>query len=677
MTGSSPISRLWTVLGAALSALPLVLVLVSAALALDLTPGERAEVPGVDIRYVEDPGAAMTLEQALAADQSGETTPIPGDSVDFGLVFGSYWLFVTLANDTGEAGTWYVATRAPFVPDLHIHLQSDGGGLSTLLESSYDTPHADRPIDHRFLVSAPFQLAPGERADLAIQLRTGGVSSLPFTIESAESLRGLLTFDAALTGIFYAFSAAAILFFVLFSVAARQSLGLLHAGLLAMALLLLAQIDGLTFQFLWPAFPVWNAYAALPIWLAICAFGFYVAGVHREMFTPSPRFRRFTIVMTAISLGMIVLVPFAPLGPLAITAYAMLALMLVCQAWGALAMVQQTGGVGRTGMSGAAIMALGVTTMIGLSLAGVQMPPLLVNNAHRIFYLFISLTTMLTFVGFVMRLRRDHEGALEREVAAARRDAELNRELFESEKRYARARDLADTRQRRLAAASHDIKQPLASLRLSLDALVADGDPGVRKGLKEAFDYLEGLTGTYIAEAREGPESERDAPQEEAMPDAPDQSEPYPLSLVTDTVDQMFRDEAAGKGLAFRSRGSGRLITVPVLPLMRLVNNLVANAVKHTADGTISVLSGEAEGHVYLEVTDTGPGMTPEALAEFRQAGRKGEDSAGEGLGLAIADEVTRGLGLTLEIDTEPGRGTRMRILVPPRFVHTDRSASA
>ncbi len=664
-------------LGAALSALPLVLVLVSAALAFDLTPGERAQVPGVEIRYLEDSGAAMTLEQALAADRSGEATPIPGDSVDFGLVFGSYWLFVTIANDTNDAGTWYVATRAPFVPDLHIHLQSDDGRQSTLLESSYDTPHADRPIDHRFLVSAPFQLTPGERADLAIQLRTGGVSTLPFTIETVESLRGLLTFDAALTGIFYAFSAAAILFFVLFSIAVRQSLGLLHAGLLAMALVLLAQIDGLTFQFLWPAFPVWNAYAALPIWLAICAFGFYVAGVHRDTFTPSPRFRRLTTVMTAVSLGMIVLVPFAPLGPLALAAYAMLALMLVCQAWGALAMVRQTGGVGRTGMSGAAIMALGVTTMIGLSLAGVQMPPLLVNNAHRIFYLFISLTTMLTFVGFVMRLRRDHEGALEREVEAARRDAELNRELFESEKKYARARDLADTRQRRLAAASHDIKQPLASLRLSLDALVADGDPGVRKGLKEAFDYLEGLTGTYMAEAREGPESERDAAQGEATPDAPDQSEPYPLSLVTDTVDQMFRDEAAGKGLAFRSRGSGQLITVPVLPLMRLVNNLVANAVKHTAAGTISVLSGEAEGHVYLEVTDTGPGMTPEALAEFRQAGRKGVDSAGEGLGLAIADEVTRGLGLSLEIDTEPGRGTRMRILVPAHFVHTDRSASA
>ncbi len=55
-----------------------------------------------------------------------------------------------------------------------------------------------------------------------------------------------------------------------------------------------------------------------------------------------------------------------------------------------------------------------------------------------------------------------------------------------------------------------------------------------------------------------------------------------PLSLVTGTVDQVFREEAVAKGLKFACTGTDDQIAVPVLPLLRLVSNLTSNAVKYT-----------------------------------------------------------------------------------------------
>ena len=55
-------------------------------------------------------------------------------------------------------------------------------------------------------------------------------------------------------------------------------------------------------------------------------------------------------------------------------------------------------------------------------------------------------------------------------------------------------------RQRQLATASHDLKQPITSLRLSFDHLADHMEPPVRRRLAEAFDYMEALSNSYLAE---------------------------------------------------------------------------------------------------------------------------------------------------------------------------------
>lgn len=667
-----PNSPLWRALAATLLLAASILAVGTAAPALDLRPEERAQVPGAEISYLRDPDRAMPVDQAIAAFDRGEAEPIARDSAQFGQTFDRFWLFIDVTNTRTEAGNWSVATRAPYVPGLQIYLRRQASEPLELLDLAFDAPFDDRVIANRLLISAPFTLEAGESADLVIGYNAGGGSSLPFSIESDISLRDLLVEDSAISGVFYAFSVASILFFALGSIVMRVLSGLLYSALFAISLLFMAQVDGLAFQFLWPDWPIWNAWAALPLLLLMSGFGFFVAGFHRHAMVPSPRFRWISYGLALLCVVMIALVPFAPLGPMMIAGYVLVAAMFGAQIMANVPMMRKQRGRGLSGVVGLVIAAVAVVVLIVMLLADIPVPALLLSNNHRIIYLLISLTTMLTMAGYVMQLRRDHEQALEREVVAAQRDAALNRELFETERNYARARDIAALRQRQLASATHDIRQPLASLRLSLDSLVGEGDAGIRGRLKEAFDYLEDLTGTYLADAREEPEiddepvTDEDEPAAETADEPLELAEPYPVSLITGTVDQMFREEAVSKGLAYHVTGSERQITVPVLPLMRLVSNLVSNAVKYTVEGSVSVTAGEAEGDLVIAVEDTGPGMAPDTLAALRQAGNKGENSQGEGLGLAIADDVAAKLGITVDVESVPGRGTCFRVLMPP-----------
>ena len=639
---------------------------VTPAPATELEPGQRADLPGREIAYIEDPDGRLTFEQALTAFDAGSVAPVPGDTVDFGNAFSTFWLFVRLDNVGDAPGTWHVALFAPFFPAVAAWVRHADGSLTMMLDTSVYEPFARRPVPHRSMISGPFTLQPAEQAVLAIRFTAGGAAVLPFSLESEASLRDRLERDAVVTTAFYVFSLGGILFFAVFSYAVRAWTGLYYAVLFAFGTLLNAQIDGLTFQFLWPSWPQWNGIASLVLWYLVCAVGFLVAAAQRDSESPSPRFRLAARSLTVASIGVNALIPVVEPGVLVVVGYGLWVVMLLAHAIALQPLLRRpTGGLGKAGQIGVLTVALAVATLAGMFLAGVPVPPDVVYNAHRIVYLVTSLLTMAILLGFVVQLRRDHESALQRTVDVARRDATLNRELFEAEKNYARARDLAAQRQRQLATASHDIRQPLASLRLSLDTLVAGRDPEVRTRLKDAFDYLEGLTGTYLAEARERPDSGADASAAEDGSEPEDAVEPYPLSLITGTVEQMFREEAVSKGLGFDCTGSELQIAVPVLPLLRLVSNLVANAVRYTVVGNVTVSAGATEDGAFIAVADTGPGMSAEALADFRQAGRKGDASQGEGLGLAIGDDIARDLGVTLAVESTPGKGTRCWIVVP------------
>jgi len=275
-------------------------------------------------------------------------------------------------------------------------------------------------------------------------------------------------------------------------------------------------------------------------------------------------------------------------------------------------------------------------------------------------------------------LRAVGDGARDVRVRAGGRDelAELAAEanamiarLGEEE----RARDAADRARRELVAAvSHDLRTPLASLRLLVESIedgVATGETRERY-LREMRTHVRALS-VLIDDLFE-------LSRLEAGEIAWSVHEIEVGELVSETVSAL-RAQAAARGVAVRAElpSGGVLAEANAEKLQRVLFNLIVNAIRHTpADGSVVVRAragaAVAGGAVEVEVADDGAGVAPEERERvFEPFYRGGSDAAarsgdGAGLGLAVARAIVEAHGGRIWLEPVAPRGTRVRFTLRP-----------
>ena len=138
---------------------------------------------------------------------------------------------------------------------------------------------------------------------------------------------------------------------------------------------------------------------------------------------------------------------------------------------------------------------------------------------------------------------------------------------------------------------------------------------------------------------------------------------------VLHSVREMFAAEAEGKGLDLRLRLATGDRVVSVFALMRVVSNLVSNAIKFTHEGRVLIALRPAGSGLRIEVHDDGPGLSEADFAQARKRNvRLAETSQygeGSGLGLAIADGIAAGEGWTLTLARRRPSGTSIILSIP------------
>lgn len=245
------------------------------------------------------------------------------------------------------------------------------------------------------------------------------------------------------------------------------------------------------------------------------------------------------------------------------------------------------------------------------------------------------------------------------------RVAERTRELSEANARLAAAdRD----KTRFLAAASHDLLQPLHAARLFSAALAREVPDRARalvgrvdNAIIAAEDLLRALLDI----------SKFDAGGVQARP------EPLLLGPFLADLVEGFRPMAEGKGLALRlgplgDSRSPRPMMVHTDPglLRSLLQNFVANALRYTLEGGVLVgvrwRRGVGSDELRIDVVDTGVGIAPDKReAIFDEFMRLGEvEAEGLGLGLALSRRIARLLGARIEVSSNPGRGSRFSLFL-------------
>ncbi|MEO8344198.1 MAG: ATP-binding protein [Betaproteobacteria bacterium] len=215
-----------------------------------------------------------------------------------------------------------------------------------------------------------------------------------------------------------------------------------------------------------------------------------------------------------------------------------------------------------------------------------------------------------------------------------------------------------------LAAASHDLRQPLHALGLYTAALAAHAHESPWRPLvinvQNAVEALEGQFAQLL-----------DLSRLEAGALTPERSR-VALAPLLARVAAEWRPQASAKGLVLRCAPTRLAVDSDAALLERMVRNLVANAVRYTTHGGI-VIGGRRHGaKVSVVVMDTGRGIAPEHRArifeEFYQV-RSGGDpmpaSGGMGLGLAIVRRLAELLGHPVAVTSRVGHGSSFRVDAP------------
>lgn len=244
--------------------------------------------------------------------------------------------------------------------------------------------------------------------------------------------------------------------------------------------------------------------------------------------------------------------------------------------------------------------------------------------------------------------------------ALTRENAEREQigEALRAAKEAAEAANLSKTRF--LAAASHDLLQPMNAAKLFLSTLeetqLAPEPAEIVRRLSGSFNSVESLLHALLEISRLDAGGAEYALAE------------FPISAVLEPLEHEFKPLAAARGLRFRVRPSKCMVRSDPRYFRRVAQNLVANAVTYTRQGAVLVGCRRRGDKVRFEVWDSGPGLKPEdherVFEEFQRLDSEHE-TRGMGLGLSIVRRACNLLGHELTLRSELGRGSIFSVDLP------------
>jgi two-component system, sensor histidine kinase len=248
-------------------------------------------------------------------------------------------------------------------------------------------------------------------------------------------------------------------------------------------------------------------------------------------------------------------------------------------------------------------------------------------------------------------------------VAAAIRDMTERRAINDA---LIAAREEADrannAKTRFLATASHDLRQPLQTIRLLNASMLTmtQGAPSLHVLLQTQEQAINGASRLL--------NSLLDITRLESGAVEP-QLVPVSIDAIFDDLAREFGPLAASKNLLLKFPDVRTVITTDRNLLTQLLQNLIGNALKYTANGGVRIVLTIDTDFLALDVEDSGVGIPEDKLDrifdEYYQVDPKGTQRSGVGLGLAIVREVSRLLGYSVAVSSRLGSGTRVRIRVP------------
>ena len=254
-----------------------------------------------------------------------------------------------------------------------------------------------------------------------------------------------------------------------------------------------------------------------------------------------------------------------------------------------------------------------------------------------------------------------------------RRVRERTAELMEANKALGEAKAKADEanldKTRFLAAASHDILQPLNAARLYVSSLVERKPPGemslLSRNIDTSLEAVEEILNALLDISRLDTGALK--PEFDILP----------IGELLQQLKVEFEPQAVEKGLTLHVIASSLYVRSDRRLLRRVLQNLVSNAIKYTDAGRVVLGCRRKGGAVIVEVHDTGPGIPLSKhgliFKEFERLYTGNKAVAGIGLGLSIVERIGRMLDHPIKLTSRPGYGSIFGVQLPVADAQTAR----
>jgi PAS domain S-box-containing protein len=240
-------------------------------------------------------------------------------------------------------------------------------------------------------------------------------------------------------------------------------------------------------------------------------------------------------------------------------------------------------------------------------------------------------------------------------VFAAVRDVSAQKELQQQLKEASRAKS------RFLAAASHDLRQPIQALTIlnsvARKSVTDQAHQSIIAKQQKSLDSMARLLNALL-----------DISKLEAGIVKPDITD-CAVQKIFDDLHAEFEEQARMKGLELIVEPCGDVARSDSRLLTQILENFISNAIRYTHDGFVRLRCMHQATYIRLEVLDTGLGIEPDEIGnifdEFHQATAGATRPEGLGLGLSIVKRTAELLGCDLDVDSKPGKGSAFSVVVP------------
>ena len=616
--------------------------------AIQLPVDERSSVfLGPYSKSLKETDGALTIEEV---QQLENWAPVGLPYMSFGGIKKPIWVRSRIKNISNEPITVRFDTRRVAFDYLDIWLVDPSTKeANQILQYNFKKPFSERPVQHRMLVvDAIFQ--PLEEKEAFIRYSGIYNSVLPIRVASPEAFEKADKHEIFWSAQFYGLFSAMIFLTVLASPLIGWRLSSSFAAFLVTGILTVLSTEGYIDQFVAPAVAGFGERLTDSIYLMHYTSILFLS---RYVFNLRERFR---LLDKLIVYSIILAVPltlfhfFIGINERTIFVPLVLFLRAIClvlhASVGIWALFNRQPGATAFAIGSLLITVSAVHMLVdetfGYPYGGI---PFIV----RLLITVEAAAFAIAIVRSVVEIKKERDSAVKADLEATREKLRLSTELQKSQKAYEQARGQAGHYLERLRSVGHDILQPLSSLRSTFQILPKQ-TPEEEKSIADAFNYLEAL-------ARDGVHAEAHAHGAKA------EEEEISVEKVLKSVAAMFKEEAEAKGISLNveSNAPGQTVQDPVT-LMRAVSNLVANSIRYTDEGSVTIRGASEESAVVISVTDTGRGMNSEELARFKTRNEKSSGSSGSGLGLAIVQEAAEAMAAQLSFNSQPGQGTSVTL---------------